>query len=76
VDWNRKHTDRTRVLLEIMLPDDFPAKYDKSIGKAIDSCLVAKLGKGIDPASFKNVISRKKVVKDKTLVSGRQLPPG
>ena len=34
VDWNRKHTDQSKVVLQIELPDHFPQKYDKTIGKA------------------------------------------
>ncbi len=57
VDWNRKHTDQSKVLLSIELPDHFPQKYDKTIGKAVDNCLVANLGKGIGPDSFERAIT-------------------
>jgi len=58
VDWNRKHTDHSRVVLKIELPDHFPSKYDKTIGKTVDNCLVSRLGKGINPDSFKSIITR------------------
>jgi hypothetical protein len=58
VEWNRKHTDRSKVLLKITLPDHFPPKYDKTIGKTVAGCLVAKLGEGIGPATFESVIKR------------------
>ena len=58
VDWNRQHTDNSRVLLRIELPDHFPRKYDNAIGKAVDSCLVVKLGKDIHPDSFARDITR------------------
>ena len=58
VDWNRKHTGQSKVLLNIELPDHFPEKYEKTIGKAVDNCLVSKLGKGICQASFEKSIVR------------------
>ncbi len=58
VDWNRKHTGQSKVLLSIELPDHFPEKYEKTIGKAVDNCLVTKLGKGISQASFEKSIVR------------------
>ena len=58
VDWNRKHTDQSRVVLNIELPDHFPQKYDKTIGKTVDSCTVANLGKGISPDSFESAVTR------------------
>ena len=58
VDWNRKHTDRSKIMLNIELPDHFPEKYEKTIGKAVDNCLVSKLGKGICQASFEKSIVR------------------
>lgn len=58
VDWNRKHTDQSRVVLKIELPDHFPPKYDKTIGKTVDNCLVARLGQGISPDSFESSITR------------------
>lgn len=57
VDWNRKHTDRSKVLLKVALPDHFPPRYAKTIHKTVDRCLVAKLGKGIGPSSFEYAIS-------------------
>ena len=33
-------------------------KYEKTIGKAVDNCLVANLGKGISQASFEKSIMR------------------
>ena len=58
MDWNRKHTDQSKVLLCIEVPADFPKKYEKTIGKAVDNCLVANLGKGISQASFEKSIMR------------------
>jgi len=58
VDWNRKRTDRSRVLLQIELPDHFPQKYDKTIAKAVGTCLVAGLGKGLGPDSFATAVTR------------------
>ena len=58
VDWNRRHTDQTKVLLHIGLPAHFPAKYVKTITKAVDNCLVARLGQGLNQASFVKSISR------------------
>jgi len=58
VDWNKKHTDQSKVVLSIELPDHFPQKYDKTIGKAVDTCLVANLGIGIRPDSFRKAITR------------------
>ena len=58
VDWNRKHTEQSKIVLSIELPDHFPQKHDKTIGKAVDNCLVANLGKGISPDSFEKTITR------------------
>ena len=58
VDWNRKLTDQSKVLLNIELPQNFPEKYEKTIRKAVDNCLVARLGKGLNKNSFKSSISR------------------
>jgi len=58
VDWNRNRTDQSKVLLSIELPDHFPNKYDKTIAKAVDNCLVANLGKGLSPDSFERTITR------------------
>ena len=58
VDWNKKHNDQSKVVLKIELPDHFPAKYDKTIGKAVDNCLVANLGKGLSADSFERSITR------------------
>ena len=57
VDWHRKHTDQSKIKLSIELPAQFPAKYEKTIGKAVDNCLVAKLGKDISSASFERTIT-------------------
>ena len=35
VDWNRKLTDQSKVLLKIELPPNFPEKYEKAIRKAV-----------------------------------------
>ncbi len=58
VDWNRKLTDQSKILLSIELPDHFPEKYEKTIRKAVDNCLVARLGKGLNENSFESSISR------------------
>ena len=58
VDWNRKLTDQSKILLNIGLPDQFPEKYEKSIGKIVDSCLVARLGRGLNENSFEKLITR------------------
>jgi len=58
VDWHAKQTDQSKVLLRVELPDHFPEKYDKTIGKAVDTCLVAKLGKGLNENSFTSSITR------------------
>ena len=58
VDWHKKHTDQSKVILSIELPEHFPEKYEKTIGKAVDNCLVANLGKGIRPDSFEKAITR------------------
>ena len=59
VDWNRKLTDQSKVLLRVELPVDFPEKYTKSIEKIADSCLVARLGCGITENSFEKSVTRK-----------------
>ncbi len=58
VDWNRKLTDQSKVLLNIVLPVNFPEKYEKSVGKMVDGCLVASLGRGLNENSFDKLISR------------------
>ena len=58
VDWHTKQTDQSKVLLSIELPHDFPGKYEKTIRKAVDNCLVARLGKGLNENSFASSISR------------------
>jgi hypothetical protein len=58
VDWNRKLTDQSTVLLNIGLPVDFPKKYEKSVAKMVDGCLVASLGRGLNESSFDKSISR------------------
>jgi len=58
VDWNRKLTDQSKILLNIGLPDQFPEKYEQSIGKIVDSCLVARLGRGLNENSFEKLITR------------------
>ena len=58
VDWHAKQTDQSTVLLDIELPRDFPDKYEKAIRKAADSCLVARLGKGLSEDSFSSSVSR------------------
>ena len=58
VDWNRDNPDQSRITLQIELPPHFPAKYDEVLGRAVDSCLVANLGRGLDASSFHRQISR------------------
>ena len=58
VDWNRKLTDRSKILLNIELPDHFPEKYDKSVAKIVGGCLVASLGRGLNENSFEKSITR------------------
>jgi hypothetical protein len=58
VDWHRKFTDQSKILLSIGLPDHFPEKYEKSIEKIVDSCLVAGLGRGLNENSFEKSITR------------------
>jgi len=58
VDWNSKLTDQSKILFNIELPDHFPEKYESSIHKFVDNCLVAKLGKGLNENSFESSISR------------------
>ncbi len=57
VDWHKKKTDRSRVVFKIELPGHFPKKYEGALGKVVETCLVAKLGKGLDDDSFTTVIS-------------------
>lgn len=58
VDWNRQHTDKSKVILHVQLPDHFPEKYENAICKAVDSCLVANLGRGLNQESFARSITR------------------
>ena len=58
VDWNSKLTDQSKILFNIELPDHFPEKYDKSIHKLVDNCLVARLGRGLNENSFEKIITR------------------
>ena len=58
VDWHAKQTDQSKVLLNIELPHNFPDKYEKTIRKAVDNCLVARLGKGLNENSFEKSITR------------------
>jgi hypothetical protein len=48
-------------LLSIELPHNFPEKYEKTIRKAVDNCLVAKLGRGLNENSFETKITRMKI---------------
>ena len=57
VDWHRKHTDQSKIRLSIELPAQFPEKYEKTIAKAVNNCLVAKLGQGISAASFERTVT-------------------
>ena len=58
VDWNAKLTDQSKILFNIELPDHFPEKYEKSIHKLVDNCLVARLGRGLNDNSFEKKITR------------------
>jgi len=58
VDWHTKQTDQSKVLLRIELPRGFPEKYEDTIRKAVDNCLVARLGKGLNENSFASSVSR------------------
>ncbi len=58
VDWNRDKPDQSRITLQIDLPPYFPEKYDEVLGRAVDRCLVANLGRGLDETSFDRQISR------------------
>ena len=58
VDWNRELTDQSKILFNIELPHNFPEKYEKTIRKAVDNCLVASLGKGLNENSFEKLITR------------------
>jgi hypothetical protein len=58
VDWHTKRTDQSKVLLSIELPHNFPGKYEKTIRKAVDNCLVTRLGKGLNENSFETKITR------------------
>ena len=69
VDWNRKGTDQSKVVLDIVLPDHFPAKYEKSVKKFVDNCLVKSLGKGLNANSFESSISLAKKRKESTHAS-------
>ena len=62
VDWNRKFTEQSKILLNIELPQNFPEKYEKSISKIADGCLVARLGKDLNENSFDKMITRSKTV--------------
>jgi hypothetical protein len=42
----------------VELPSDFPEKYEKTIRKAVDNCLVARLGKRLNENSFASSVSR------------------
>ena len=64
VDWNRKLTDQSKILLDIKLPAHFPEKYEKAVKKFADNCLVARLGRGLNDSSFENSISRSEGVQD------------
>jgi len=58
VDWNRELTDQSKILFNIELSDRFPEKYEKTIHKLVDNCLVAKLGRGLTESSFEKMITR------------------
>lgn len=58
VNWHRKHTNQSKVILLVQLPDHFPKKYDKAIKKSIDNCMISRLGKGLNSNSFQSKITR------------------
>jgi len=58
VDWDRTQPDQSKILLRIELPTHFPKKYDSVLGRAVDKCLVANLGRGLDDSSFDKKITR------------------
>jgi len=58
VDWDRTQPDQSKILLQIELPPHFPQKYDSALGRAVDKCLVANLGRGLDDSSFDKQITR------------------
>lgn len=58
VDWNKKMHDQSKVVLRVELPPHFPEKYDNALGKTVDKCLVASLGKGLNESSFDREITR------------------
>lgn len=58
VDWNRQQTEKSRVVFQVQLPAHFPEKYENAIGKTVDGCLVANLGKGLNQESFARSITR------------------
>ena len=58
VDWHTKQTDQSRILFNIELPGHFPEKYEKSVHKLVDNCLVARLGRDLNDDSFEKIITR------------------
>lgn len=58
VHWNRRQPDHSKIQLQIQLPPHFPKKYDSVLGRAVDKCLVANLGRGLDDTSFDKQITR------------------
>ena len=58
VDWNRKFTEQSKIMLNIELPQNFPEKYEKSISKIVDGCLVVRLGRDLNENSFEKMITR------------------
>lgn len=58
VDWNRNKPDQSRITLQVELPPHFPEKYDDVLVRAVDKCLVANLGRGLDESSFDRQITR------------------
>jgi len=58
VDWNRTDPGRSRIALQVELPAHFPEKYDDVLGRAVDTCLVARLGRGLHSSSFTRKITR------------------
>ena len=58
VEWSKEHHDQSKVVLKIELPQHFPQNYDSAIGKAVDNCLVARLGRALDESNFARQVTR------------------
>ena len=56
MDWDKQDADRTKIHLKVALPPDFPPKYVKPVGRAVDQCQVARLARGIRAESFEQTV--------------------